>query len=385
MHAAVLSPVSGAATPAGTRAYAESMAALTAPGHFSEFTRRRILLSSIGVGTFPGAATPEVDTRIAAIVERALAGGINVIDTAAHYRYGRSLAAVGAGLHRALARGIDREAVFLVSKGGFLTFEDGPPADPEAWFEANIARAGLGAREDLARGVHLLSPEYIDHQIEYSRERLGVETIDAFLVDQPEVHIPVIGKEHLNRKLARVFVSLERAVHAGRIGCYGISTFEGFRVETDHSMFQSIPSLLGLAERAAREASGDERARHHLRIVELPFNQVMAEGFTRFNCATGKGNVASTLQACHQLNVYVMASHTLMKGHLARQSPDAVARALADLPNAAQRAIQFNRSTPGLGTTLVGMSDPAHLDDALAVARVPPLERKAYLALYTRA
>jgi hypothetical protein len=33
---------------------------------------------------------------------------------------------------------------------------------------------------------------------------MGVETLDAFLVDQPEVHIPVIGKEATNRKLARV-------------------------------------------------------------------------------------------------------------------------------------------------------------------------------------
>ncbi len=159
--------------------------------------------------------------------------------------------------------------------------------------------------------MHLLNPEYIDHQIDFSRERMGVEALDAFLIDQPEVHIPVIGKEQLNRKLGRVFVRLERAVREGRIGCYRISTYEGFRVETDHPMFQ--------------------------------------------------------------------------KGHLARQSVDIVAHALAGLPNPVQRAIQFNRSTPGLGTTLVGISDPAHLEDALAVVRIPPLERKAYLSLYSRA
>ncbi len=378
--------IAGGATPRATQAYVRALEGCTAQGHFSDFTRRRIRLSSIGVGTFPGAATPQVDARIAVLVARALQRGINVVDCAAHYRYGRSLTAVGAGLRDALTHGVERAAVFLVSKGGFLTFEGGRPEDPGAWFETHIVRAGLGAREDLVHDVHLLSPEYIDHQIDLSRERMGVEALDAFLIDQPEVHIPVIGKERLNRKLGRVFVRLERAVREGRIGCYGISTYEGFRVETDHPMFQSVPSLLGLAERAAREAGGGaESARHHFRLVQIPFNQVMSEGFTRFNCATGKGNVTSTLQACHQLNVYVMASHTLMKGYLARQSVDVVARALADLPNSAQRAIQFNRSTPGLGTTLVGISDPAHLDDALAVVRIPPLERKAYLSLYSRA
>ncbi|HQU16931.1 MAG: oxidoreductase [Chromatiales bacterium 21-64-14] len=377
--------IAGFATPPATQAYAQGVAGQTADGHFSDFTRQRIRLSSIGVGTFPGAATPDTDQRVAEIVSRALCQGLNVIDCAAHYRYGRALPAVGAGLREAMAAGVSREAVFLISKGGFLTYDGGRPADPEAWFEQHITAAGLGSREDLAKGAHLLSPAYIDYQIERSRVEMGVETLDAFLVDQPEVHIPEIGKEHLNRKLVGVFTQLERAVQERRIRYYGISTYDGFRVETDDARFQSIPALLGLAERAAREATGQERARHHFKLVQLPFNQVMLEGFTRFNCATGAGNVAATLQACHQLNVYVMASHTMLKGHLARESLDVVSRSLAGLANPAQRALQFNRSTPGLGTTLVGISDPAHLDDALAVAKIAPVERKAYLSMYQRA
>jgi len=74
-----------------------------------------------------------------------------------------------------------------------------------------------------------------------------------------------------------------------------------------------------------------------------------------------------------------------LKGHLATQSADVVAQRLAAEPNAARRALQFNRSTPGLGTTLVGISTPEHLDDLLAVAARPPLERKDYLAMYQKA
>lgn len=80
----------------------------------------------------------------------------------------------------------------------------------------------------------------------------------------------------------------------------------------------------------------------------------------------------------------MMASHTMFKGHLGSQSVDVVAERFADL-KPAQRAMQFNRSTPGLGTSLVGMSTPEHLDDMLAVAKLPPLERKDYLSMYKKA
>ena len=59
------------------------------------------------------------------------------------------------------------------------------------------------------------------------------------------------------------------------------------------------------------------------------------------------------------------------KAHLAFFAYSAMAPGLracaAGLAGPAQRALQFNRSTPGLGTSLVGISSPEHLDDVLAV------------------
>ena len=379
--------IPGYANAKATKAYAEEQMAAgrAVEGHYSEYTRAKLRLSSLGIGSFGGAATPEVDAQISAIVARALQSGINVIDTGAHYRYGRSLAAVGAGVRTAVQAGVPREAMFLISKGGFLTLRGGPPADMADWFEREIVAQGLGTREDLAKGAHLLTPEYINYQLELSRSLLGVETLDAFVIDQPEVHIQEIGKEPTNKKLEPIFQLLERAVREKRIRAYGISTFEGFRVETDAKLFQSLTSMQGLAERAAQAATGDDHARHHFKLAMLPFNQVMLEGFTRFNTATGKGNVASALQAAHQLEVYMIASHSLLKGHLGQQSVEIVAQRLGDTLNPAQRALQFNRSTPGLGTSLVGVSSPEHLEDILAVAAQPLLERKEYLAMYQKA
>jgi aryl-alcohol dehydrogenase-like predicted oxidoreductase len=273
--------------------------------------------------------------------------------------------------------------VFVISKGGFLCFDEGRPQDFDAWFEAHIARKGLGRRDDLT-AAHLISPGYIVQQIEQSRQSLGMETLDAFLVDQPEVHIPRLGKAALNQKLQSLFAVLEQAVQENKIRCYGISTFEGMRAETDGALFQSLAALLGLAEKAAQLVQGEPGARHSFRLLQLPFNQAQPEGFTRFNHATGHGNVASALQAAFQLKVYVMASHTLGKGQLAMQAATAVRSALPALVNDAQRALQYNRSTPGLGTSLAGISTPAHLDDLLAVARLPPMLRESYLQLYQR-
>ena len=374
--------VTGSATRAGTEALARKAAC--APGHYSDFLNQHLKLSSLGLGSFPGAATDAVDAAYADIVACGLEAGINVIDTAAHYRYGRSMRAVGEGLRRAFAKGVTREQVYVVAKGGFLRFDDGPPADLAAWFEASIARKGLGTREDLT-GAHCLAPGYIAAQIDELREALGLETLDAFLIDQPEVHIPRLGKEELNRRLQTVFAVCEQAVRQDKIRSYGIATFDALRVETDHVLFQSLPALLGLAENAADLVQRGGQARHHFRVVQLPFNQAMNEGFTRFSQATGQGNVASTLQAAHQLKIFVIGSHGLAKGALATRCADAVREAMPDLANDAQRALQFNRSTPGLGVSLAGISTPAHLDDLIAVSVQAPLAREVYLKLYRRA
>ena len=48
--------IPGHATRAGTEAYAASFGAACAPGHYSEFLNQHLKLSSLGVGSFPGAA-----------------------------------------------------------------------------------------------------------------------------------------------------------------------------------------------------------------------------------------------------------------------------------------------------------------------------------------
>ncbi|MBN2679460.1 aldo/keto reductase [Acidithiobacillus montserratensis] len=379
MNAADNTLIPGAANSVGSKAYVARFADTLAEEHFSDFLNTRIKLSSLGVGTFPGAVDDVTDLAVAAIVAQALQSGINVIDTGANYRFGRAGRAVGAGIAKAMAAGIRREEFFVVGKGGFLTFTAGRPEDPLAFFREQVVAKGLGKEEDLAGNVHCLSPEYIAWQLDDLRQQTGLDTLDVFLVDQPEVHIPLIGKERMYQKLLDVFTMLEQAVQENKIRYYGISTFNACRVETDHTLFQSLTSLIGLAEKAAGEGN-----RHHLRVVELPFNALMPEAYTRFSQVTGQGNIGSTIQAAFQLKLTIMASHTLGKGLLAQEEIPSLLEGIPELANAAQRAIQFVRSTPGIGVTLVGMSTPLHLADFLAVAKQLPLPKERYLAMFEK-
>ncbi|MBU2760077.1 aldo/keto reductase [Acidithiobacillus sulfurivorans] len=379
MNAADNTLIPGAASSVGSKAYVARFAETLAEEHFSDFLNTRIKLSSLGVGTFPGAVDDVTDLAVAAIVAQALQSGINVIDTGANYRFGRAGRAVGAGIAKAMAAGILREEFFVVGKGGFLTFTGGRPEDPLAFFREEVVAKGLGEEEDLAQNVHCLSPEYIAWQLDDLRSQTGLETLDVFLVDQPEVHIPLIGKERMYQKLLKVFTLLEQAVKENKIRYYGISTFNACRVETDHTLFQSLTSLIGLAEKAAGDGN-----RHHLRVVELPFNALMPEAYTRFSQVAGQGNIGSTIQAAFQLKLTVMASHTLGKGLLAQEEIPSLQEGIPELANAAQRAIQFVRSTPGIGVTLVGMSSPIHLADFLAVAKQLPLPKERYLAMFEK-
>ncbi|MHB8251139.1 MULTISPECIES: aldo/keto reductase [Acidithiobacillus] len=379
MNAAENGLIPGAANSAGTKAYVARFAGTLADEHFSDFLNTRIKLSSLGVGTFPGGVDDVTDVAVAAVVARALQSGINVVDTGANYRLGRAGRVVGVGIAKAMAAGIQREEFFVVGKGGFLTFPDGRPEDPLTFFREEVVAKGLGKEEDLVQGVHCLSPEYIAWQLDTLRAQTGLETLDVFLVDQPEVHIPLIGKEQMYRKLMDVFTMLEAAVQANKIRYYGISTFNACRVETDNTLFQSLTSLIGLAEKAAGQGN-----RHHLRVVQLPFNALMPEAYTRFSQVTGQGNIGSTIQAAFQLKLTIMASHPLGKGLLAREEVPSLQEAMPDLADAAQRAVQFVRSTPGIGVTLVGLSTPLHLPDLLAVARQLPLPKERYLAMFEK-
>ena len=107
----------------------------------------------------------------------------------------------------------------------------------------------------------------------------------------------------------------------------------------------------------------------------------MPEALTVANQPTD-GRMASLLDAARDWGFYVMASASILQGRLARNLPATLGSYLDGLDTDAQRALQFVRSTPGMGTALVGMKRVAHVEENARVARIPPVPPDTLLSLF---
>src|SRR5438132_2857770 len=120
------------ATKEGTTRYAQKFAGRAAEGHFRE--TQRMMLSSIGIGTYLGQPDAKTDEGYTAAAVTAVENGINVIDAAINYRFQRSERSIGAAIRQLAAKGSDREEIVVCTKGGYLTPDGSMPADPNEYF-----------------------------------------------------------------------------------------------------------------------------------------------------------------------------------------------------------------------------------------------------------
>jgi len=355
--------VTGQATAEGTARYAARRADLPA-AHFREFAGG-LRLSTLGLGTYLGRDDDATDAMYERAVTRALERGVNVLDSAINYRHQRSERAVGAAIARLVARGaLARDEVFVATKGGFIPFEREVPADPGAYFTATYLRPGLVQPGDVVAGAHCMTPAYLRDQIDRSRANLGLATIDLYYLHNPETQLEEIDRSAFLDRVRAAFAALEAAAAAGAIGAYGTATWNGYRQEPSAAGHLSLPELIDLA----REVGGDD---HRFRAIQLPYNLAMPEAFVLANQKFPDGLVPA-LEAARRLGVYAMASASVYQGQLTQRLPAMVAEYLPGLETDAQRAIQFVRSTPGIGTALVGMKSLDHVEENAGVARVPP-------------
>ena len=78
-----------------------------------------------------------------------------------------------------------------------------------------------------------------------------------------------------------------------------------------------------------------------------------------------------------------MCSASMLQAKLSQNLPPFVETALKGLMTDAQRAIQFVRSTPGVTTALVGMSQRSHVDENMAVAAVPAAAVDEFFSMFS--
>jgi aryl-alcohol dehydrogenase-like predicted oxidoreductase len=352
------------ASAAGTARYAARYAERFQQGFYRTATDE-LTVASVGIGTYLGDHSAAEDQGYAETIRAALAGGVNLVDTAINYRCQRSERVVGRVLRQALASGeLARDEVVLCTKGGFVPLDGDPPATKEG-YQGYLQREFFSRRvmkpADVVAGGHCLAPRFIAHQLDRSRANLGVEAIDVYYVHNPEQQLAAVSYPELLERLRAVFTLLEERVDAGEIGSYGVASWTAFRTSPDHRGHVALADLV----RIAREVGGEG---HHFRVVQMPVSLAMQEA-VRLPTQPLDALLVPALDAARALGLGVVASAPLAQGRLTRDLPPQVAELFADCTSDAQRAVAFVRSLPGVTAALVGMRQRGHLEDNLAGIR----------------
>src|SRR5256712_12019905 len=255
--------MSKAATKEGTTRYAQKFAGRAAESHFRE--AHRLLLPSIGIGTYLGQPAAKTDEGYATAAVAAVESGINVIDAAINYRFQRSERSIGAAIRQLAAKGFERDEIVVCTKGGYLTPDGSMPADPNEYFFREYIQPGVFSAKDIAAGSHCMTPRFLENQLGRSMKNLGVQCIDVYYLHNPETQLGEISKTEFAKRVRDAFTYLESAAQAGKIQYYGMATWNGFR--QDARARDSIQ--LSEMEAIAKEIAGEK---HRFRFVQLPFN-----------------------------------------------------------------------------------------------------------------
>jgi aryl-alcohol dehydrogenase-like predicted oxidoreductase len=365
----------GRATAEGTRRFAERFPAL--PGHF----RRpdRLTLSSLGLGTKSGAPGGVDDLLYRSAVPRLLEGGVNVFDTAISYRHMTSERALGRALRRAFVEKIaTRDEVFVISKCGYLSVDAESVIEGRRYLIVTYLDSGIVDVDDVVNGVHVLSPSFVADQIERSRRNLGLETIDLYLLEDPELQLAACGPTLFRARLAKLFETLEAAVARGAIAAYGLSTWHGLLLPYWERGHLSILEVF----QTAIDVGGPD---HHLRGIALPYNVALGEA-KGLESQFGPDSTAATLfDTLRDTGTSVFTAQPLVQGRATRGLPQFFRQAFPGLESDAQRCLQFARSTPGVTTALCGMRGPEHVEENLALCKREPAPPAAIDALFANA
>ncbi|MEM8860010.1 MAG: aldo/keto reductase [Chloroflexota bacterium] len=269
--------ISGYATPAATQKFFKRREV-----SHRIHARSGLHFSTVGFGTYR--------TVISNVVHRqsliqAIRRGANVIDTSSNYGDGASEELVGSVLEQLIQNEeIEREQMIVVTKGGYLqgqNFAISQQRKAENRPFPELVEYG----QQLEHCIH---PEFLEDQINKSLSRLELETIDIFLLHNPEYYLGWVKKAGMDlnearteyyRRIQQAFAYLEMEVNRGRIKRYGISS-NSFPNPSDSYDFTSLEIVCGIAEEISSE--------HHFMAIQFPMNLLESGAAIEINQATNQ-------------------------------------------------------------------------------------------------
>jgi aryl-alcohol dehydrogenase-like predicted oxidoreductase len=370
----VMKPIKGMATYEGTARFATRL------GGRKDFyaLSQDLVFSSLGLGTFrkePYREENYLRTYEEAIIE-ALNQGCNHFDTAINYRYQESEKELGRALKKAIDSGqIKRDEVIIATKGGFLPLEFPFPKDPYGWIRENIIESNLATKEEVIIDQHCLSVPYLEWSLEKSLENLGLESVDIFYIHNPETQLGYVSKWEVYQRMKHAFIWCEAKIKEGKIGAYGVATWNGFSYEPDHLEHLNLASLKRIASEISEEKSG-------FKFVQFPYNLGKTTAYTALTQALDSGEHLSALGAAKALGLEVILSSALLQMNLFKRPFSDQSVAILGGQSDIQAALQFARCAQGATSALFGSQDPLHVRHNFALKNQPRVPKKHYNLLY---
>ena len=293
-------------------------------------------LTSLGLGTYPGAADSATDRRQIEAITEFLARGGNVIDTAPNYRNGRSEECLGQALGRAIDHGlVSRDEVFIGTKAGLLA-ENSALAKKFRTGPDNSCYENDCLRESLLESLRRLNLDQVDCLFIHNLELLRLADRSSFLDSY--------------HTIAEALADL---MAEGLIRAWGISSWTGFRVPENH------PAFLGLTDLLALQGRWPD-------FLQLPLGIWGSEALT----GLWQGG-RCILRAAREAGLNVFVNSSLLQGELAV--------VLNQEAGAVEKAIKFARDADGVDVLLLGLKSPPHIQNWAGIQCQPPSDLSLWL------
>lgn len=185
----------------------------------------------------------------------ALQYGVSIIDTSSNYSDGQSEELIGEVLKEHW-----QSSPLVISKVGYVQGQNIARLE-ELQKEKEISEI-VNLNADLKHCIH---PDFIEDQLEFSLKRLGLKSLDIYLLHNPEYYLKTEGssKAEYYRRIQAAFIKLEELVKQGKIKSYGISSNVFVEPKETHESTD-----LDIVYQLAKDLGDD----HHFKYIQFPFN-----------------------------------------------------------------------------------------------------------------
>ncbi len=311
------SKIAGYATPEATLTFADRMRTRY-PSFESDAYRplagTNLITSKVGYGSYR--VHNQSEEHITTLKE-AIKAGCNLIDTSTNYTDGGSESLIGDVLCDLIAgEKIRREEIIVVSKVGYM---QGKNLD-EAMQREQTGQPFAEVVKYMEGCWHCIHPDFLVDQWNHSANRLGLETIDVYLLHNPEYFLSDAQKRSRNStnfnnsqesfydRVYRAFVQMEQLALNGKIRFYGISsnTFPSPKTDFEHA---SLHRVYEAACKAGATVHGDSRA-NNFKVIQLPYNLLEHGALTTVNNEIDR-NYVTVLEGAISLGIGVLVNRPL--------------------------------------------------------------------------